>query len=262
MSPLYRLLSVDCLQRGRYQPRIVFEQKALEELAGSILKQGLIEPLIVREIALGRYEIIAGERRWRAAKIAGLDEVPCLIGTYSDEQAAALTLVENIQRQALNLIEEAQGYRRLCDEFHFQQDDIAVLVSKSRSHVANLLRLLTLCSEVQQKIIEGQVTLGHARLLVGMAPAMQVSFVRQVIENDWSVRLLEEKVKALKKETKCEKDTSNDRDIERLQINLAEQIGAPVQIITEKGQGGWLQVKFFDNDTLAGLLERMGLSYD
>ena len=262
MSPLYRLLSVDCLQRGRYQPRIVFEQKSLEELAASILTQGLIEPLIVREIALRRYEIIAGERRWRAAQIAGLKEVPCLIGQYSDEQAAAMTLVENIQREELNLIEEAQGYKRLCDEFHFQQEDIATLVSKSRSHIANLLRLLSLCREVQEKIIAGQLTLGHARLMVGMTPALQISLSTQVIENEWSVRLLEEKVKALKATPEAQKSTFKDRDIERLQINLAEQIGAPVQITTEKGQGGWLQVKFFDNDTLAGLLERMGLSYD
>jgi len=259
MSNVYKQLPIDCLQRGRYQPRIHFDQSALDELAQSIKSQGLIEPLIVRSIAPDRYEIIAGERRWRAAMLAGMQDVPCLLGDYSDEQAATLTLVENIQRQELNLIEEASGYRQLCDEFHFQQDEIALLVGKSRSHVANLLRLLTLCQPVQDKICAGALSMGHARLLVGLAQTLQVNLAHQVIAHDWSVRVLEEKVRAIK--TTVTPRESN-RDIERLQTILSEQMGAPVQIISEKGQSGWLQVKFFDNDTLAGLLERMGLRYD
>ncbi|MGQ3891978.1 ParB/RepB/Spo0J family partition protein [Legionella sp. CNM-4043-24] len=259
MTSQYRLLPIDCLQRGRYQPRIHFDQTALNELAESIRNQGLIEPLIVRSIAPERYEIIAGERRWRAAMLAGLHEVPCLTGDYSDEQAATLTLVENIQRQELNLIEEARGYRQLCDEFHFQQDEIASLVGKSRSHVANILRLLTLCPAVQDKICEGALSLGHARLLVGLAQTVQMDLAHQVVANDWSVRALENKVRAVKT---GDNTRESNRDVERLQTILSEQIGAPVQIISEKGQGGWLQMKFFDNDTLAGLLERMGLRYD
>lgn len=262
MTSVYKLLPLDCLQRGRYQPRIHFEQNSLQELAQSIITQGLIEPLIVRRIAAERYEIIAGERRWRAAMLAGLSDIPCLIGDYSDEQAATLTLVENIQRQELNLIEEATGYRQLCDEFHFQQDEIATLVGKSRSHVANILRLLSLCQPVQDKICTGDLSLGHARLLVGLAQTVQINLTHQIMSHDWSVRLLEEKVRALKAADRPEMTHQNSCDIERLQITLAEQIGAPVQIISEKGQGGWLQVKFFDNDTLAGLLERMGLRYD
>ena len=262
MNKAYKLLPVDCLQRGRYQPRVHFEPKALQELAHSILTQGLIEPLIVQEIAPERYEIIAGERRWRAAQLAKMDTIPCLIGVYTDEQAAALTLVENIQRQELNLIEEANGYRRLCDEFHFQQDEIATLVSKSRSHIANILRLLSLCPQVQEKISAGKVSLGHARLLVGMESGLQIALVNQVVANEWSVRALEEKVRALKAGAGLESRLPKDRDILRLENTLADQIGAPVQIISENGQGGWLQVKFFDNETLAGLLERMGLSYD
>ncbi|STX29981.1 chromosome partitioning protein ParB [Legionella beliardensis] len=260
MATAYQLLPIDALQRGRYQPRLHFNDASLQELADSILTQGLIEPLIVREIITGRYEIIAGERRWRAAKIVKLTEVPCIVGTYTDKQAAALTLVENIQREELNLIEEACGYRRLRDEFNFHQDEIASLVSKSRSHIANILRLLNLCSQVQEQIINGKLALGHARLLVGMAPTVQIELTAQIINNDWSVRTLEEKVKQLKK-TAREEPEKTDLNIKHLEVQLAEQVGAPVQIVAQ-GRGGWLQIKFFDNDTLAGLLERMGLRYD
>lgn len=135
---------IENIQAGQYQPRQDFNDTTLKELAQSIASQGLIEPLIVRSIAKQRYEIIAGERRWRAAKIAGLQTVPCLIGNYSDKQACALTLIENIQREDLNLIEEASAYRRLIDEFNYHQDEIAALVGKSRSHIANIIRLLGL----------------------------------------------------------------------------------------------------------------------
>lgn len=262
MKALYQELPVAWLERGRYQPRRHFDEHSLQELAESLLTQGLIEPLIVRELATERYEIIAGERRWRAAILAKLETVPCLIGNYNDEQAATLTLVENIQRQELNVIEEAIGYRRLREEFHFQQDEIAALVSKSRSHIANLLRLLTLNHSVQQQLIEEKLSLGHARLLVGMPVEQQMALASQTIQNNWSVRFLEDKVKSLKTVLAPVPPHYPDRDIERLANHLAEQVGAPVQITCEKGQSGWLQIKFFDNDTLAGLLERMGLRYD
>lgn len=260
MNTIYKLLPIQSLQPGRYQPRLHFDESALNELASSIKSQGLIEPLVVREIALHRYEIIAGERRWRAAIIANMDEIPCLIGHYSDRQAASLTLIENIQREELNLIEEATGYARLKKEFNFQQDEIALLVSKSRSHIANILRLLTLDKSVQQQIIKGNLALGHARLLVNMAVREQCFFTEQVIEHQWSVRTLEEKIKV----DKTGNITSDKKsaDIRHLETSLAEQMGAPVQIINENGQGGWLQIKFFDNETLVGLLERMGMRYD
>lgn len=262
MSTVYRKIAIDCLERGRYQPRLHFDPVALQELAQSISTQGLIEPLIVREIAKGRYEIIAGERRWRAAMLAQMHEIPCLIGQYSDAQAAALTLVENIQRQELNLVEEASGYQRLRDEFRFQQDEIAALVGKSRSHVANLLRLLGLCFDVKQMLITSALTLGHARLLVNLPPEQQRLFAEDMVKNEWSVRTSEEKIKAYKSKPSPQTFLYRDRDIKHLEAILAEQVGAPVQITCEKEQGGWLQVKFFDNDTLAGLLERMGLRYD
>ncbi len=256
-------LPIDCLQAGQYQPRQDFNSVALQELAQSIAAQGLIEPLVVRSIAKQRYEIIAGERRWRAAKLAGLQEIPCLIGEYTDKQACALTLIENIQRQDLNLIEEATGYRRLIDEFHYQQDEIAVLVGKSRSHVANILRLLTLTELVKTLIRDKILSLGHARVLVGLNPDQQEWFANQTIEEQWSVRQLEQAIKSYKnKYVEVPKNAKKDRDIERLQTMLSEQVGAPVQIVNDNEEGGWLKVKFFDNDTLAGLLERLGLRYD
>lgn len=263
MKTIYKLIAIEFLQPGRYQPRKYFEETALQELADSIASQGLIEPLVVRELAKHSYEIIAGERRWRAAMIAGLTELPCLIGDYTDEQAAAVTLIENIQRENLNLIEEANGYRRLLDDFHFQQDEIASLVGKSRSHIANILRLLSLCELVQEQVKTGQLSMGHAKMLVGLSPMQQRTLAQQIVEHEWSVRYLEKKVKELKMgEQITLKNPQRDRDIERLETKIAEQIGAPVQIVADEENGGWLQMKFFDNDTLAGLLERMGLRYD
>ncbi len=255
----FKSLPVEYLQPGQYQPRQTFDPVALEELAQSILTQGLIEPLVVREIAVDKYEIIAGERRWRAAMLASLAELPCLIGNYTDRQAAAVTLVENIQRQDLNLLEEAGGYQRLLAEFHFTQDEVASLVGKSRSHIANILRLLTLCDAVQARISARQLSLGHARMLVGLTPIQQDTLARNVAQQGWSVRRLEEEVRACKSPANTP-DTR--RDTTHLQTQLAEQIGAPVQIVSDNEQGGWLKIKYFDNDTLEGLLERMGLRYD
>ena len=260
MPTIFKILPIDALQRGQYQPRHSFDEDALRDLAQSILAQGLIEPLVVREISPLRYEIIAGERRWRAAMSVGLAEVPCLIGNYTDQQAAAVTLIENIQRQDLNLLEEANGYQRLHAEFHFSQDEISTLVGKSRSHIANILRLLTLCASVQDRLRDRELSLGHARMLVSLTSQQQEALAKQVYEQNWSVRQLEEEVRRSKCPLKL--PPPKDRDIVHLQTQLAEQMCAPVQIITDNEQGGWLKIKFFDNDTLAGLLERMGLRYD
>lgn len=256
----FRHLPLEWLQPGRYQPRQQFDTVALEELAASIRLHGLIEPLIVRPIMTERYEIIAGERRWRAAMLLGLTEVPCLVGHYQDEQAAAVTLIENIQREDLNLIEEAQGYQRLITEFHFQQDDIAQLVGKSRSHIANILRLLTLCDPVQTALCQRQLSLGHARMLVGLPQAIQQDLLAKIRQQQWSVRQLEEAVRQMKTASSTPFEPSY--ELNRLQTQLAEQLGAPVQIVNENQSSGWLKIKFFDNDTLAGLLERLGLRYD
>lgn len=255
-------IPIEYLQSGQYQPRQIFESSSLQELAQSIASQGLIEPLIVRLIVKGRYEIIAGERRWRAAQIAGLATVPCLVGNYTDKQACALTLIENIQRENLNLIEEATGYRRLIDEFQYHQDELAVLIGKSRSHIANILRLLSLADPIKNLIREQALSFGHARVLVGLSVEQQQWFAQQCLDGDWSVRHLEQEVKAYKNHSDVLKNPKKDRDVERLQTILEEQLGAPVQIINDNLEGGWLKLKFFDNDTLAGLLERLGLRYD
>ncbi|KTD06100.1 partition protein ParB [Legionella gratiana] len=263
MHAEFHHLPIESIYAGQYQPREDFNTTALQELAQSIASQGLIEPLIVRTIAKHRYEIIAGERRWRAAKIAGLQTVPCLVGEYTDKQACAVTLIENIQREDLNLIEEASAYRRLIDEFNYHQDEIATLVGKSRSHIANILRLLSLSEPIKNLIRGKALSLGHARMLVGLDPTQQEYLAMQTIDEQWSVRQLEHAVKMQKsKERSFPKNAKKDRDIERLQTILAEQVGAPVQIINDTDNGGWLKVKFFDNDTLAGLLERLGLRYD
>jgi ParB family chromosome partitioning protein len=254
-------IPIEWLTPGRYQPRKHFAQASLQELADSIVSQGLIEPLVVRAIAKTRYEIIAGERRWRAAMLVGLAELSCIVTSYSNEDAAVVTLIENIQREELNPIEEANGYHQLVEEFHLQQDDVAKLVGKSRSHIANILRLLHLCETVQNYLIAGTLSMGHAKMLVGLSPGQQVALAKEVHDKKWSVRQLEKKVKELKT-TFLPRNSQCDRDIERLQITLSEQVGAPVQIIPHETDGGWLQIKFFNNDTLVGLLERMGLRYD
>jgi ParB family transcriptional regulator, chromosome partitioning protein len=261
MQTLYKKLRIEQLQRGQYQPRQLFDEDALQELAQSIRTQGLIEPLIVREISSDVYEIIAGERRWRAAMIAGLYEVPCLISDYTDAQAAAVTVIENIQRQDLNLVEEAASYQRLHQEFQFSQDEIATLVGKSRSHIANILRLLTLCESVQGRLKLKQLSLGHARMLVGLNVSQQEMLAKKACEENWSVRRLEEEVRLIKLPTESTA-LAPSPDILQLQTQLAEQMGTPVQIIKDNDQGGWLKIKFFDNDTLAGLLERMGMRND
>lgn len=262
MSTELKQLPLESLQPGQYQPRQDFNENALQELADSIASQGLIEPLIVREIARKRYEIIAGERRWRAAKKAGLQSVPCLIGEYSDQQACALTLIENIQRQDLNPLEEAAGYQRLMTEFHFQQNEIALWTGKSRSHIANTIRLLSLTTVVKTWLCQGKLTPGHARALLGLTDRQQQQLAEQAMDEDWSVRYLEQKVKSCKQAAPCGRNPQKDRDVERLQTILSEQLGTPVQILEEGDKGGWLKVKFFDNDTLAGLLDRLSLSYD
>lgn len=261
MQPELHFLVVDSLEAGQYQPRENFNLEGLQELAQSIRTQGLIEPLIVRAIAKQRYEIIAGERRWRAAQLAGLDKLPCLVGEYTDKQACALSLIENVQRQDLNLMEEAQGYRRLIDEFHYQQDELALLVGKSRSHVANILRLLSLGPRVKNLIKEQLISLGHARMLVGLELNQQEYFAQLIVDEHWSVRQLEQEIRSFKTKVPL-KNARKDRDVARLETILEEQVGAPVQISSEEGDGGWLKLKFFDNDTLAGLLERLGLRYD
>lgn len=263
LKKAFKMLPIESLERGQFQPRKSFDQSSLEELAQSIRTQGLIEPIIVREKDEGRFEIIAGERRWRAAMLAQLSSLPCIIANYDNQQTAAITLIENIQRENLNVLEEAQAYQRLLDEFQFQQEALAQLVGKSRSHIANLLRLLSLCPYVHQAILKGLLSLGHARMLVGLDKEQQILLTKKIAQHHWSVRKLEQEVRQAKASINLNTQQNESlRDIEHLQSLLAEQLGAPVNITLNQEQGGWLNIKFYDNDTLAGLLERFGLSSD
>lgn len=255
-----RHLPVEYLQPGKYQARTQFDSTMLDELADSIKAQGLIEPIVVRLLADKSYEIIAGERRWRAAQRAGLNELPCLINDYDDEQAAAVGLIENIQREDLNPIEEALGYRRLIEDFFFQHEDLGLMVGKSRSYVSNALRLLDLDEVIQQQVIARKLSSGHARVLVTLNKVEQRQIANKVISQGWSVRMLEKEVKKLKQATDMH-DSKKDRDIERLQTLIAEQCGAQAEIEQTGDTGGWLKLKFYDNDTLAGILDKMGVKY-
>lgn len=252
-------LPLSSLVRGTYQPREAFDEVSLQELASSIKAQGLIEPLVVRPISRQQFEIIAGERRFRAASLAGLRSVPCLVNQYSDEQAAAVTLIENIQRQDLNVIEEAKGFKRLINEFSFSHEDVAKMVGKSRSHVTNMLRLLQLDNQVQQALIEKSLSMGHAKMLVGFEPNEQLILMEKIIKNDWSARRLEKEVKQLKQQVCSPK---RDRDVKRLEQLIAEFCATQVEIEQGSHDGGWLKIKFFDNDTLAGVLDKFGIRYD
>lgn len=198
MKIQFKLIPIEHLKRGEYQPRKDFDTVTLQDLAQSIRSQGLIEPLIVRETKPNRYEIIAGERRWRAAMLAGLIEVPCMVGDYTNQQAAAVTLIENIQRQDLNLIEEANGYQRLLTEFNFSQDEIATLIGKSRSHIANILRLLNLSLPIQDLLRNKKLSFGHARALLGLTPEQQKLLAKNIQEHEWSVRKAEEEARYYK----------------------------------------------------------------
>ncbi len=252
-------LPIDSLVRGEYQPRDFFEPKALQELADSIKAQGLIEPIVVRPLTSSTYEIIAGERRWRAAQLASIDALPCLINNYSDEQAIAVTLIENIQREDLNIIEEANGYNRLIKEFLFQHEDVGKMVGKSRSYITNTLRLLSLDEKLKQALINKQISMGHAKMLVGLTKPLQLEFLNKIIKNDWSARKVETEVKKIK--IKLVSD-GLDKDVERLQTIISDQLGAQTKIDTDLNDGGWLKIKFYNNETLAGLLDKIGVKYD
>lgn len=255
-------IPVDQLQRGQYQPRREFDPDTLAELAESIKSAGLIQPLVVRPLRKNLYEIIAGERRWRAAQLAQLDTVPCLVREFTDEQAAAVSTIENIQRQDLNPIEEAHAYLRLAEEFHYLHDEVAAIVGKSRTKVTNSIRLLKLDSRVQQFLIDNQLSAGHGKVIAGLPSDQQYRFAKLCIENAWSVRQIE--LEAKKPQFTIEDDTPHtDPNIARLERLVSDQFGAPVKLDADASRkGGWLKIRYYDNDTLSGLLDKIGIDYD
>jgi ParB family transcriptional regulator, chromosome partitioning protein len=251
-------LPVGSLQPGKYQPRTRMDPGSLEELAASIKAQGLIQPISVRPVGKDRYEIIAGERRWRASQIAGLNEVAVLIRDIPDDAVLAMSLIENIQREDLNPLEEAAGLQRLIDEFGMTHQQAADAVGRSRSAATNLLRLLQLAKPAQDMLMAGDIEMGHARALLGLAKAEQGRVASIVVEKGWSVRETERAVaRELNPPVKKAASKLPDRDLERLEEDLADRIGAPVKIATNRKGAGNLTIRFSSLDQLDGLLLRL-----
>lgn len=252
---LMKDLAVDLVQRGKYQPRRDMDPESLQELADSIKAQGVMQPIVVRPISDTRYEIIAGERRWRATQLAGLDSIPAVIRKVSDEAAIAMALIENIQREDLNPIEEATSLQRLQQEFELTQQEVAQAVGKSRSTVANFLRLMSLQDDVRRLLEHGDLEMGHARTLLGLANEEQSQAARIVVSKGLSVRQTEALVRGLQKKPEQVKVSSGlDPNIRQLQDDLSARVGAGVKIEhTAKGKGK-LIVSYNSLDELDGIL--------
>jgi ParB family chromosome partitioning protein len=253
------MLAVGVLQPGKYQPRTRMDPGSLEELAASIKAQGLIQPISVRPVSTGRYEIIAGERRWRAAQIAGLAEVPVLIRDIPDDAALAMSLIENIQREDLNPLEEAAGIQRLIDEFQMTHQAAADAVGRSRSAASNLLRLLQLAKPAQDMLMAGDIEMGHARALLPLSKSEQGRIAALVVDKGFSVRETERLVgRELNPPAKKGSDRKPDRDLLRLEEELSDRLGAAVKISANRKGGGSLTIHFGSLDQLDGLLARLG----
>ena len=251
-------LAVDKLQPGKYQPRTHMDQASLESLADSIRAQGVMQPITVRLVSNGQYEIIAGERRWRASRIAGLKEVPVIIKEIADEVALAMALIENIQRENLNPIEEAKGIQRLINEFDMTHETAAQAVGRSRSAVTNLLRLQNLHAVVQELLAEAKIDMGHARALLTLDGAEQIAAAQQIIQNQLSVRGAEQLVKRLSSSLAAPtKVPTKDRDVLRLQETLAQSLGATVTIESSKNGAGTLKIRYVSLDQLDEIISKI-----
>ena len=252
-----RTLPVARLQPGKYQPRTQMDKASLEELAASIRAQGLMQPILVRPVSMDRYEIIAGERRWRASQLAGLTEVPTLIREIPDEAALAMALIENIQRENLNPLEEALGLQRLVDEFAMTHQQAADAVGRSRPAASNLLRLLQLAKPVQDMLMAGEIDMGHARALLPLSNVLQVQIAQRIAQKGLSVREAERLVQREMTPPAAKVAPKPDRDLLRLQEELSDTLGAMVAIKTNRKGAGKLTIDFSDLDQLEGLLARL-----
>jgi len=249
-------LPIEKISRGQYQPRRDFEPEALQELANSISSQGVMQPILVRAFGeAGRYEIIAGERRWRAAQLAGLDTIPAVIREVNDEAAMAMGLIENIQRQDLNAVEEAVALNRLQTEFGLTQQQVADAIGKSRATVANLLRLLSLSPPVSQMLENGDLEMGHARALLPLDEKQQLLAARQVVDRELSVRQTEALVKKLQNRMEHPKvPVRVDPDVARLERELSDQLGTSVVIRQGKNGKGEMVTRYNSNAKFGGIL--------
>ena len=260
-------LPLSALQAGKYQPRQKMDSGPLQELAESIREQGVMQPLLVRAIAGGKYEIIAGERRYRAATLAGLTEVPVLVSLADDRGAAAMALIENMQREDLNPLEESQGLARLIEEFGFTHEQAAKSVGKSRSAITNLLRLSQLAKPVQAMLMAGDIDMGHARALLPLPGASQVALAQKIMAQGLSVREAERLSTALaraggqvgaKKAKKSGDSPVADPDLQRLSREIADLIGLSAEFKL-KGKGGELRIRFSQADELDALFKKLGI---
>ncbi|WP_282339167.1 ParB/RepB/Spo0J family partition protein [Pseudomonas sp. PS02288] len=248
-------LPLDLIQRGKYQPRRDMDPAALEELAQSIKAQGVMQPIVVRAIDGGHYEIIAGERRWRASQQANLEKIPAMVRDVSDEAAVAMALIENIQREDLNPIEEAFALQRLQQEFQLTQQQVAEAVGKSRVTVTNLLRLIALPEEIKTLLAHGDLEMGHARALLGLPADRQLEAARHVVARGLTVRQTEALVRQwLSDKPKATEKPKADPDISRLEQRLAERLGSPVQIKHGQKGKGQLVIRYNSLDELQGVL--------
>lgn len=252
-----RDLEVGLLQPGKYQPRAHMDQASLAALADSIKSQGIMQPIVVRKLEANRFEIIAGERRWRAAQLAGLPQVPVLVREVPDEAALAMALIENIQREDLNPIEEAHGIKRLIDEFSLTHEGAAEAVGRSRTAVTNLLRLLNLPRQVQDMVLDGTIDMGHARALLALSQAKQLEAAHEIAAKGLSVREAEKLATRLLKAPAAKTTLGPDRDTLRLQEELAERLGAKVTIKHSKKGAGQLIIEYANLAQLDGILQRI-----
>ncbi len=255
-----RKLPVDLIQRGKYQPRRDIQPEALEELAESIKAQGVMQPIVVRPISADKYEIIAGERRWRATQLAGLDSIPAVVRQVPDEAAIAMALIENIQREDLNAMEEALALSRLQQEFDLTHQEVAEAVGKSRATVSNLLRLMTLRDDVQRMLEHGDLEMGHAKALLGLPAEHQSSSANMVVSKGLSVRQTEALVRSKLAELdspKAKKKQAIDPDIQKLQDQLSEKVGVPVTIDHSAKGKGKLVLKYNSLNELDGILNHI-----
>ncbi len=256
-SESLRTLPVAQLQPGKYQPRTHMDQASLSELADSIKAQGIMQPILVRPVGQDKYEIIAGERRWRAAQLAGLSEVPVMVREIPDEAALAMSLIENIQRENLNPLEEANGIQRLIDEFSMTHQAAAEAVGRSRSAVTNLLRLRSLHETVQEMLMQNRIDMGHARALIALSGAKQIAAAEQIAHKGLSVREAEQLVKRVNEKPAPKNAAKTDQDVLGLQEELADVLGAGVKIESGKNGTGWLKIHFASLDQLDEIISRI-----
>jgi ParB family chromosome partitioning protein len=249
-------LPIEQLQQGKYQPRKDMSAEALEDLSNSIRSQGIIQPIVVRNVSENTYEIIAGERRWRAAQIAEIDKIPCIIKNVEDEAAIAIGLIENIQREDLNAMEEAIALERLLTEFELTHQEVANAVGKSRTTVSNLLRLNKLNEDVKTLLEHGDIEMGHARALLALEYDLQSNTARTVVAKDLTVRETEALIKKIQAPEKIVEETVKDPDTKRLEQNLSEKFGSQITIAHNKKGKGKLVISYTNLDELDGIVAR------